>query len=176
MKTSQKAAFCGLLCAMAVVTLMLTVFPYATYALAALAGMLMIPAVLELGVRYGVICYIVTALLAAFLTPDAEAKLMFMLFFGYYPICQCRVNLWAKRRMALLLKFVLFNAAAVVSFILSITVLGVEKEAFMIGGVYLPWVLLILGNIVFIVYDIALTRVTAMYRVRLHPLVKRLFK
>ncbi len=46
----------------------------------------------------------------------------------------------------------------------------------MIGGVYLPWVLLILGNVVFIVYDIALTRVTAMYRVRLHPFVKRLLK
>ncbi len=97
MKKSQKVAFCGVLCAMAVVILMLTVFPYATYALAALAGMLMIPAVLELGVQFGVICYVVTAVLAALLTPDAEAKLMFIMFFGYYPICQCRMNLWIRR-------------------------------------------------------------------------------
>lgn len=175
-KTTQRIALCGVTAALATVVLLLTVFPYATYALAALAGMVLIPAALECGTRYGVLSYTVTALLSLLLTPDVEAKWMFVLFFGYYPLVQLRIQLWRRTAAVWLVKLALFNAAAVVGFWLLTMFMNVPKEEFMVAGLYLPWVLLLMGNVVFLLYDVALTRVTAMYRVRLHPLVKRLMK
>lgn len=176
MKASQRIAFCGMVSALATVVLVATVFPYATYALAALAGIVMIAAALELGTRYGLLCYAVTALLALLITPDPEAKLLFVLFFGYYPTLQLRLNLWQNRILALVVKFAVFNVAVIASFFLSIYVMGIPKDSFTIAGVYLPWVLLMAGNVVFAVFDVALTRVSALYRVRIHPVVKRMFK
>lgn len=176
MKTTQRMALCGVTAALATVVLLLTVFPYATYALAALAGMVLIPAALECGTRYGVLSYAVTALLSLLLTPDIEAKWLFILFFGYYPIVQLRLQRWHRVGVAWLLKLVLFNAAAVIGFWLLTTFMNVPKDEFSIAGVYLPWVLLLMGNVVFCIYDVALARVAAMYRVRIHPLVTRFFK
>ena len=176
MKTTRCVALCGAVSALSAVMLLMTVFPYATYALAALAGIMLIPAALECGTRYGVIAYVVTALLSLLLTPDIEAKWLFVLFFGYYPIVALRLQLWYKVVLAWVVKFAIFNAAAVAGFFLLITFMGVPKDEFTIGGMYLPGVLLLLGNAVFVVYDVALVRVTAMYRVRLHPYVVRLMK
>ncbi len=176
MKTTQRITLCGVVAALSTVVLLMTVFPYATYALAALAGMMLIPATLECGTRYGVLSYAVTALLALLLTPDLEAKWLFVLFFGYYPIVQLRLQLWRRVGAAWFVKFLLFNAAAVSGFWLLTTFMNVPKEEFTIAGLYLPWVLLLMGNAVFLVYDVALVRVAALYRVRLHPLVTRLMK
>ncbi len=176
MKLSQRIAFCGILCAIATVILMATLFPYATYALAAMAGLIFVVATLELGVRYGVICYIVTAALSLLVTPDPEAKLLFVLFFGYYPIIQLRINLWKNVILAWGVKLAIFNTAMVCGFLLLLYVVGLNKEDFTIAGVYLPGALLIAGNVVFVLYDRALIQVGAFYRIRLHPYVKRMFR
>ncbi len=176
MKMSQRMAFCGILCAIATVILLASLFPYATYALAALAGLVFVAATLELGVRYGVICYAVTALLSLLITPDPEAKLLFVLFFGYYPIIQLRIELWRNTALAWVVKLLVFNAAMIGGFLLLLYVVGLEKENFMIAGMYLPWALLLAGNAVFVLYDRALLQVGAFYRLRLHPYVKQLFR
>ena len=176
MKLSQRVTFCGAVCALAVLILLASYFPYATYALAALAGIVLIPAALELGTRYGLLCYVVTALLAALITPDPEAKVLYVLFFGYYPCLQLRLNLMFNRVLSLVIKELVFNAAVLGGYWFLFNVIGLPADAFTIGDVYLPIVFWIAANAVFVVYDIALCRVTAMYRVRLHPLVRMYFK
>ncbi len=176
MKPSQRLATCGVTSALATVVLLMTVFPYATYALAAFAGMLMIPAALEYGIRYGVLSYGATALLALFVTPDPEAKALFILFFGYYPLVHLRLQRMRNRCLSWGIKLGLFNVAAVLDFLLMTHVMNVPAEEFTVAGVYVPWVLLIAGNVLLIVYDIALVRVGAFYRIRIHPLLKRLWK
>ncbi|MGN0171475.1 MAG: hypothetical protein ACI39E_01675 [Acutalibacteraceae bacterium] len=176
MKKAQKTAFCGVLCALSVMSLLMTFFPYATYALAVLGGVMLMPAAIELGTRYGLACYAVSAALSFFLAPDMEAKLLFVLFFGYYPTLQLRLVLWRNRAAAWVVRLLLFNAAMIAGYLLLLFVFGLEEDAFTIGGVSLPWVLLLLGNSVFAIYDVALTRLASLYRVRLHPLVRRLFR
>jgi len=176
MNMSQRIAFCGVLCALSTVILLATLFPYATYALAALAGLVFVAATLELGVRYGVVCYIVTALLSLIITPDPEAKLLFVLFFGYYPIVQLRINLWQNTVLAWVVKLLIFNAAMIAGFMMLMYVVGLNKEDFTIAGMYVPWALLLAGNAVFVLYDKALLQVGAFYRLRLHPYVKNLFR
>ncbi len=175
MKPTQRLALCGVTSALATVVLLMTVFPYATYALAAFAGMLMIPAALECGARYGVLSYAVTALLALFLTPDPEAKALFVLFFGYYPLVHLRLQRISNRCLSWVIKLALFNIAAVFDFLLMTRVMNVPRDAFSIAGVYVPWVLLIAGNVLLVIYDFALVRVGAFYRIRLHPVLKRLW-
>ena len=176
MKTTRRIAFCGVLCALSTVVLLLTVFPYATYALAALAGIVLIPAVLECGTHYGVLSFAVTAVMALLLTPDVEAKWLFILFFGYYPIVHLRLSIRHRAGVAWAVKLLIFNAALVADFLLLTMFLHVPKEEFTIAGFYVPWLLLLMGNAVFLVYDIALSRVAALYRVRFHPLIARLMK
>ncbi len=176
MKPTQRMSLCGVTSALATVVLLMTVFPYATYALAAFAGMLMIPVALECGTRYGVLSYAVTALLALFLTPDPEAKSLFILFFGYYPLVHLRLQCWRQRWLSWIVKLLVFNIAALADFWLMTRVMNIPQENFMIAGVYVPWVLLIAGNVLLYIYDIALVRVESFYRVRLHPVLKRLWK
>ena len=43
-------------------------------------------------------------------------------------------------------------------------------------GQYGPYILLALGNVTFIIYDIALTGLIGMYMQKIHPFLKKLFK
>ena len=73
-------------------------------------------------------------------------------------------------------ELLIFNAAVMADFLLLTMFLHVPKEEFTVAGFYVPWLLLLMGNAVFFVYDIALSRVAALYRVRFHPLIARLMK
>lgn len=176
MKLSQRITFCGALCALALVILLATVFPFVTYALAALAGIVLVPATLELGWRYGVISYAITAVLAALMTPDMEAKMLFILFLGYYPSVRIRLSLMFNRVLSWVLKETIFNVAIVSGYCIMLWGIGLPEDALTIAGIHLPIVFWIVANAVFVIYDIALDRVTALYRVRLHPLVQSMFK
>ncbi len=175
MRSTQKITLCGISCALSVICLLASVFPYATYSLAALAGLVFLPIVLELGLRYGVMCYVVTGLLSLIVTPDPEAKLLFVFFFGYYPIVHLKLSVWTTRIVSWTVKTVLFNVAVLAAFALLVHVIGIPLEEFYIGEVNLSFVLLILGNFVFILYDVALGRLCVLYRTRWHRIIKRFF-
>lgn len=164
MKRSAKVAFGGIFSALAVVCMLLTVFPYATYALPALAGVFLLPVALQCGSRWGFGGYVVTAVLAFLLAPDMEAKLLFALFFGYYPI----VKLWLdglKGWLQWVLKLTLFNATAVGGYLLLFFVFSLDADAFQLFGVNLPLVFLALGNVVFVLYDRGVSNLVLMYEV-----------
>ena len=82
----------GLLAALSLVCMLLTIFPFADYALPALAGVLLIPIVLESGVKWGFMVYAVVGILNAILTPSLEAKVLFIAFFGYYPVLKALIE------------------------------------------------------------------------------------
>ena len=179
MKRTAKIAVSGVLGALSLVCLLLTVFPFATYALPALASVFLIPIVIECGRRWAVGLYIAVAFLALLMVPDMEARLLFVTFFGYYPI----VKSWAEQRSRVtewVCKIVLFNAAVVASYTL-LAMVGFSFEAFVIPGVSLSFrvvlaLFLLAGNVVFLLYDVALTRMLPLYFVRFQPLLHRFFK
>lgn len=176
MKRTGKIAFCGVMCALSLVAMLLTVFPYATYALPALAGALLLPVALEAGVRWGVASYVAVGLLSFLLAPRMEEKLLFIAFFGYYPILQIALLRLRSRAAVWAVKLLVFNAAMVGSYLLLLKVVGMEADAFVLFGVNLPLVFLAAGNVVFVIYDIALRQLAALYRVRLHPVLLRIFR
>ena len=101
--------------------------------------------------------------------------MMFIAFFGYYPVAR----LWIEKRAFWLrwtVKLALFNAAMILSYLLLLFVFHLDPDTFEIGGVNLPWLFLLIGNVVFVVYDMAIERIVALYQVRLHRIFARIFR
>lgn len=177
MKLSMKVAFCGVLAALSTVLMFLSgLIPVATLAIPAIAGCLLIPVVAEVGVGWGFGVYGVCGVLSLLLAPDREAALFYLLFFGYYPVLFALLGRIRNRLLGYLAKFFIFNLAVVLEALISIYVLGIPLETIGFLGRFTPLVLLVLGNLVFLVYDHALDGLIAQYFHRLHGRISRAFR
>ena len=172
MKVSRRVTFCGIVCALSLLWLLMTAFPYGTVAMAALAGLMLVPAALEAGTRYGFACFGVTLALALVLVPDPSAKLLFACFFGYYPLVQLRVNLWIRPVLKWIVKFGILNLALAGAY-LAADRLMIPINLTVDSPLWLIFAVAPVLNAVFFIYDIALWRLVGVYRVRIHPVIQR---
>ncbi len=175
MKRSGKIALGGLSAALAVVCMLLTAMPVTTYALPLLAGVLLLPFTMEAGKAAGWSAYAVVSVLSLILTPTWEPKILFMLFFGYYPILKLTLDA-LPRLWQWLLKLGVFNVSMLVGYALLFTLFSLPADTFMLFGINLPLVFLLLGNGVFLLYDMALVRFLRMYQFRWHALFTKIFR
>lgn len=177
MNKSFRVAFCGILTALCTMLLFLTgLISIGTYALPAFSGMLLIVVVIELGASWAWPVYIAVSVLSILLAGDKEAALLFVLFFGYYPILKAAIEKRLKRFLAYILKFAVFNVSMIVGFFISIKFLGVPEDSFTFHGIYLPWAFLVLGNFTFVLYDYAISGLIVTYYQRFHKIVGRWLK
>ena len=177
MSKSGKIALGGLLTALGVVLMFLTgLIPIGTYALPAIAGVLLIVAVIEIGAKWAWMIYAAVAVLSLLFAADKEAALLFVLFFGYYPVLKSFLERIYNKVLSLIRKFAVFNVAVVACFFLAVNFLQLPEDSFTVFGIYLPWVFLILGNAVFLIYDIALSGLVATYVEKLHHRVTKTLK
>lgn len=117
LKRSGQVALCGMIAAVCILLMLMTgLFPFATYALPAVAGLLMVAVVVECGVKWAVMVYVAVSLLAIFITPDREAMLMFVFFFGHYPIIKAGLERIRLRPLEWLVKFGVFNACVLAAY------------------------------------------------------------
>ncbi len=180
MKRTSRIALGGILSAVAVLALLLTIVPFATYALPPLAGAFLIPLVIECGKKWALCAYAVVSLVAIFIVPDMEAKILFIAFFGYYPIIKATLESINNRVCEWALKLLIFNASAVGGYAV-LSLIGFSLNDFRIEGVTLPLygfliLFLFAGNVIFVIYDIGLTRVLPLYFSRFQPMIRRLFQ
>ena len=170
-----KLALGGVMTALAVVMLLLSVVPMTEYAMPALAGAMLLPVVMECGRRWAVGAYIAAALLALLLAPSLEAKVLFLSFFGYYPIAKAWLESHLHGWWCWVCKFALFNVAICASYWVMLQFFHLDPAVFDIFGVSLPPLLLLLGNVAFLMYDLLLTSLVTAYWQRLHPVFARMF-
>ncbi len=155
--------------ALALVFMFITpLLPVTIYMCTSFAGFCVAIVCHEFGWRYGAAVWAAVSFLAFLLIPDKEAVIIFMLLFGEYPVLKNGVekgkNRIAKKKFfKTVIKLVSVNFFCIVYFFAATYLIGVPKEAFEVGGVYLPWVFLILGNILFILYDAALNNVCILF-------------
>lgn len=174
MKNGAKVALTGVISALAVVVMLLTVLPTMQIGLPVVAGTLLIVPVVECGVRWGVTGYAATAILSLLLVPSVESKLLFLLFFGYYPVIKALIERLQAKPLRIFLKLLLFNGSMLLTyFVLLRFTTAIDPQEFTIAGVYLPGVVLAFGNVVFLVYDVALTRLIGLYLRVWQPRVRR---
>ena len=175
----MKLALCGVMTALCVVLMLLEgMFPVASIAIPALAGCLLIPVTAHAGLGWALGVYGASGVLCLLLSPDREAALIYLLFFGYYPALFSVLSRIRNRAVRWAGKLALFNAAAIGEALLAVLVLGVAAEEFFsipFVGVYGPAVLLALANLCFILYDRALGQVISLYYHRFYNRFERYF-
>ena len=178
-KSASSVAFGGIISALAVIMMFFTgVFPFATYALPALSGLLLVVIVIDHGLKWAWCVYAAISALVILITPDREAATMFVLFFGYYPILKSVLEGIKYRALEYIIKFAIFNVTMVVAYLLIIYVLGIPDilEEFGELGKYGVWIMLGLGNVVFILYDITISRLICIYTGWLKPKIFKKIK
>lgn len=176
MNRTGKVALGGILGALSLLCLLLSFIPASEYMMPAMAGALLLPVVIECGHRWGLMVYAVTAVLALLFTPALEPRVLYVAFFGYYPVFKAVLESQSRRWLEWMAKLAVFNGAVCLSYWLMLKFLGLSPEVFDFFGVDLPLVLLALGNVTFLLYDKLLSLLVTVYWRRLHGIFARLFK
>ncbi len=180
---SAKVALGAMLTALSVILLIPSALEIFVYALPAIASMLIVFAVVEMGSRWAITVYISTSVISLITVPNKEAVMLYVAFFGYYPILKAILESRMKRPVEYAIKFAVFNAAMIGAYLFMIYVFGMPYEKLMgIEGEFgafakhMPKILLGLGNIVFIVFDKGVTNVISLYLAVWQKKFRRLFK
>lgn len=172
MKKSKQVAAGGIASSLCLLLMFMTgLFPFATYALPAMAGTLLVVVVLEYNRATALMVYASVSLLSLFITPDKEAAMVFIVFFGYYPIVKGVIEKLCCRPLEQLLKCLLFNGAVISSYLIAANLLGM---AYLLEGVYDYgrygiYAILFAANLMFFYFDKALTGVIFGYIHRFRP-------
>ncbi|MBE6749652.1 MAG: hypothetical protein E7560_00620 [Ruminococcaceae bacterium] len=175
MRQNTKLTLSAIMAALSTAVMLLSYFPYLTYAIPAVAGLFIMVVLIEANWKWAFGAYAVSAVLT-FLFAEPESKLMYICFFGYYPIAKALIERINKNIPEWILKLGIFNAAVVGAYFAFSSVLGVSLSDFEILGKYGAAVFLLAGNVVFVVYDIAVSRMATVYFNVLHLRLKKLLK
>lgn len=182
MKQSSKIALGGIIAALSVVLMLLTVIPSMTFVLPAVSGVLLMIMVIEVNKRWAFMVFIAVGLISIFIVPDRMAAAMYLLFFGYYPILKALLEAKLPRALRVVLKLAVFNAAILAAYYLLTFIMGVpvvELDFLLERGIPLAGVIaivLIAANLIFLIYDLALTRLVEAYLTRWRKNFHRIFK
>lgn len=162
-KTSYKVALGGIVSSLSLITMIMGgIIPGLEYTIPAVSGMLLSVIVIEIGMKWAFLTYAGVALLTFFIVPNKESGLLFITFLGYYPVLKSAVETWIKSSaLRWIVKIAVFNIALVAYYKLVMWLVTSPELADSMDelGRYAAYILAAFANIVFVVYDIALTRV-----------------
>lgn len=164
-KQGTRPALGGVLAAGALVFLWLAcVAPSGRLGLAAVGGLFPMMAAATAGTGLGLLCWGAAALLGLLFLPDKGIALLFLTFFGLYPVLKGVIESMRRLPLEWALKLAFFN-------------LVLTAFWFLLRELFLPnppeWLgensplLYGLGNVVFVIYDVGLSRLVAVLRMRL---------
>ncbi len=157
--SSKRMASCAVTAALGVTLMLLGgVLELGMYACPLLVGLSLVPLGEQYGRKYHALVFLTVSLLSFLLVPNVEENLVFAGFFGWYPIARPALQRLPKglRRGA---KLLLFNGAIVAVEWLVTAVLAPAA----MDGVWL-WVLLAMGDLVFLAYDHLIPRAGLLLR------------
>ena len=166
-KKSGQVALGGIATGMCIALMFATgMIPFSYYALPALAGLVLIAVREENGLSTALIVFAAVSLLSVFVVPIKEAALLFIAFFGYYPILQETFAKIRPKVLSWVVRLVIFNAAVVAAYWVIVNVFGITEilEEFGDFGKYSVLVLLAFANVFFVIYDGAVKNITLAYR------------
>lgn len=167
---------CGVLCALSVALLLLgNVLQVGTYAAPMLASFALVPVCEEYGPRTALLLYAATAVLSVLLVPDKELALFYALVQGYYPALKKVLDRLRPAPLRWAAKLLCFNAATLAMYALLLVLFASPAllEEFAGYDTVMLAALLGLGNVSFLLCDVALTRMRALYHMRLRRRIQK---
>ena len=164
---SRKVALCGVLCGLAVVVLLLGgLFSLAVYCAPLLAMAVLLPVLEEYGPGTAGAAYGAVAILALLLVPDRETALVYV-FFGWYPILRPRIAALPSLPVRLVCRLGVCGLSMFLLYGVIIRLLGLTAVTEELGGGWLTAALAAMGCAVFLLLDLALGRLTVLWRRKL---------
>lgn len=175
MKNSKVIAYSGVATALSVVMLFLgSIFWVLGYTIPLVASLVMIILLDSISQKSALLTFISTSIISFILLNDKECVLLYILFFGYYPLIRDKINDIKPKFLSYLLKFITFNAAMVLTQVLCVYVFGIPFDD-MLGKWGIVLFVLCL-NLVFVVFDKLYTLLLKLYRIKLKKKVEKYIK
>ena len=173
---SYIVSLCGIMCGLALAMMFfLSMVPSFEYISPAVAGVLIWVVRDRLGVKYGLVSYFAVGLLGILFTPNYEASMMFIFLLGYYPIIRqyiMKIKLGVLRWAA---KIGVYTAGAGCAYLLLIYLFNMKQllEDFGEFGKYGSILILFMGGVAFVMYDIFLGLFFPFYEKMLKPKIQK---
>ena len=174
---SYKVALGGVIAALSLLLMLVAgVTTSLVYAIPMMTGAFLMVLVIEFGARFAVLEYIAISIASILLLGNKEAAIMYVAFFGYYPIIKSFIEKISHKLLSWIIKYVIFNVSMIVSYFIVSKIFMITFDDLEGFGRYAMPVLLLIGNILFVTYDIMLTRLVTVYIYKWQKYVKRMFK
>ncbi|NMA24942.1 MAG: hypothetical protein GX936_04660 [Clostridiales bacterium] len=145
-----------------------SILPTVRLGFTAAASLFAVAAVIEAGIVSAFFVFIGSSIIGALLLPDKTAVIIYVLFFGYYPVIK---SLAEKSRSMLLnwaLKLAVFEAAFTLTWFLF------RSLIFNVKVLWMPVIVVyLIGTSAFLVFDIGLTRLIGFYIIRISKNTRR---
>lgn len=148
---SKRVAYLGLLLALNQITIILSSFIKTnTLSLFAVASLFISIAIIEFGIKNGIVFYIASAILGYVLTMDRIEILSYIIMFGIYPICKYYIErLYCNKKTTIvfeyLTKLLVMNVLIGISYIFLKQFIKIEIQ----------WWMLIVLQLLLLIYDYA---------------------
>lgn len=175
MKKTTSVAFCAVSSALISVIMLLGYIPNLTYTIPAVAGLVLMVVLIETNLKNTVATYIVSCVISFFIA-ETQVKILFIILFGVYPWLKSIIEHIKSVALCYFFKFIFFNAAAVAFYYVTVLLTGVNALGTNFNTIFFYILFLLFANVVFFIYDFALSRVATFYIVRLHSAVKKILK
>ena len=163
---ARPLALCGLLSALAAALLILGgVLPGMVFCAPILAMGVLLPVLEEWGPKAAGTSYAAVSILALLLPANRETAFVY-LFFGWYPILRPKIAALPSRPLRVLARLAVCSAAAVLLYGLALRLMGLTAEL-LESAWYFNAALLAAGNVVFLLTDSTLARLTNIWHWKL---------
>jgi hypothetical protein len=169
---SYRVALGGIVSALCLVTMFLAgVLPALYLLLPGIAGILLMIIAVEVNTPWAFLTYISVSLLSLFITFDKEAALIFIMFFGHYPILRGYIQKIPLKLLRTIIKLAVYNVCIIGYFYVTVYILGLQDllEELDDFGKYGSYIMLGITNVIFLIYDLDLDFMLNLYRKTLMP-------
>lgn len=173
MKNTKKITLAAILSALGVIVLLLgSVFTMLDLTMVAIASLLVVMAVIELGGCYPYLIWLVTGILSMLLLPSKFSAILYIVFGGIYPILKAMFER-LHFVVAWVLKLSYFNTMLTLLIFLCNYVFKLSDT-----DLGYNFIVYILCNGVFVLYDIAASEMIVLYMIKLRKMLglKNYFK
>ena len=185
--TTKKIALSAIFSAFGVIFLTIgSIIDILDLSSAVFAGFVIIIAVIEIGGKYPVLMYVVISALSVLILPNKYPAVFFIFFGGFYPIFKAYLERF-HYIIAWIVKFSMFNIF-LAFMILAIKFLTEKHflppiEPVEAGDITflsdfrenlekLKFISFLIANLVFLLYDIAMTKIITLYIIKIRKLLK----
>ncbi|MCL2228108.1 MAG: hypothetical protein FWB97_10900 [Oscillospiraceae bacterium] len=167
-KKTRKMTLSALFAALTVILLYIaSVWPTGRFGLVAAASLFAAAAVVEAGLGSGFAVFAVSAAIGMLIVPNRAAPLLYIFFFGYYPMVKSLIERVKGTVLQWVLKLVVFNAA-----LTAIWFLFGELLVGFLGYGHGALIAYLGGNVAFVLFDYGFTKLIWFYIDRISKKVR----